>query len=555
MPPGPELAAALALIDRSRLSGHDTVVLLQARARQVAHEQAELYADMAEVADRVRREVVGLPGVWDSDVPKFAAAEVAAALRLTKRAAGGVLEDAWLLVERLPAVWRALRAGLIDVPRAKVMVRETRVLPEPVARRVVGQILPQAPELTTGQLAYRVRRLVLEADPCAARNSYELGVAERRIVAGTDPDGTAYLAGYQLPVGPAAAAYERVDAIARAAKQAGDGRPMDQIRADVYLGLLEGTWNGPGPVHRRGVIELTADLPTLLNLADNPAELHGWGPVIADIARQITTQATTRTTVRDTIWVYSITDPLTGRLLHHGTTRRPVLPAPGSTRRRPLHLEPAGSGDTAHPPTAPCTEIGAQAEPTTGTGPGTDAEPVGLDTGPGAGPEGETQSRSPTAGSRGEDIGTGGRDTGTGQTARPAVAAQPAVAAVSGERAGTTERDPRRFLSARDRAHVIARDRTCRGPGCRVSARRSEIDHIVPHAQGGSSTPDNTDAKCGFCHDLKDAGWVVTRTPRGTTLWTSPLGHTYRKPPEPITRPADLTPAERRLAENLDQPP
>ncbi|RAY12536.1 hypothetical protein DPM19_25765 [Actinomadura craniellae] len=62
------------------MSGYDAVVVLRARARQVAHEQAELYADMVEVAERVRREVVGLPGVWDSDVPKFAAAEVAAAL-------------------------------------------------------------------------------------------------------------------------------------------------------------------------------------------------------------------------------------------------------------------------------------------------------------------------------------------------------------------------------------------------------------------------------------------------------------------------------------------
>ncbi|WP_267900917.1 HNH endonuclease signature motif containing protein [Actinomadura craniellae] len=483
---------------------------------------------------------------------------------MTKRAAGGVLEDAWLLVERLPAVWRALRAGAIDAARAKVMVHETRALAEPFARRVAAQVLPQAPELTTGQLAYRLRRLVLETDPDAAKDNYILRVAERRVVAGTNPDGTAYLSGCSLPVGQAAAAYERVNAIARATKQSGDSRPMDQIRTDVYLGLLEGTWNGPGPVHRRGVIELTADLPTLLNLADNPAELHGWGPVIADIARQITHQATTQPAAGNTAWAYSITEPRTGRLLYHGTTRR-----------RPTHLSPPGSGTAAH-------SNSATAGPATGNRPGAGDEAGGKAVatgraGSGAGGEGSgaggraggkavaldragsgAGGRATGTGGRAENrasvkdqakSGTEGRDTGTGGAVHPVTAAGP------GKRVAPSERDPRRTLTARDRAYVIARDRTCRGPGCRVPARRAEIDHIVPHADGGPSTPDNADAKCAYCHDLKDGGWTTTRTPRGVTVWTSPLGHTYTKLPEPVTRPADLTPAEQRLATNLDQLP
>lgn len=52
MAPGPELMARLADIDRSRLNRHDLTVVLQARARQLAHQQAELLADMAEIARR-----------------------------------------------------------------------------------------------------------------------------------------------------------------------------------------------------------------------------------------------------------------------------------------------------------------------------------------------------------------------------------------------------------------------------------------------------------------------------------------------------------------------
>jgi hypothetical protein len=45
MPPGPELACILTSIDRAQLNGHDLVILMQAPAKQIAHEQAEFYAN------------------------------------------------------------------------------------------------------------------------------------------------------------------------------------------------------------------------------------------------------------------------------------------------------------------------------------------------------------------------------------------------------------------------------------------------------------------------------------------------------------------------------
>ncbi|HEX6469001.1 MAG TPA: DUF222 domain-containing protein [Streptosporangiaceae bacterium] len=318
MPPGPELAAMLASIDRGRVSGFDLVVLLRARSRQLAYEQAEFQADLVAVAERVRVEAAGVRWVWDSDIPELAAAEIAAALRWTRRAARARLGDACVLIENVPAVWAALRAGEIDLPRARVLAEGTSMLGVPAARRVVERILPDAPGLTTGQLAYRLRRLVIEVDPAAAGREYAESVARRKVARGSNPDGTAYLAGCNLPADRAAAADERLDALARAAKRAGDGRAMDHIRADIFLGLLSGTWDGPGPVARRGVVELTCDLPTLMGLADHAGELAGWGPVVADIAGQIAAAQIGA----DTVWQYSITSPLTGGLVHHGTTRR-----------------------------------------------------------------------------------------------------------------------------------------------------------------------------------------------------------------------------------------
>ena len=238
-PPGPGLAADLASVDRSRLNGHDLVTLMLARARQIAHEQAELLADMFEVAHCP-------PG--DSDalvsrtraVDEFAVDEIRMALRLTRRAADTALSLAMDTIQRLPRVWATLLAGEIDLPRARVLSQETSGLPDQAAREVIDQVIQAAPMLTTGQLAARIRSLAITVDPAAAQRRQERSVADRRVVSELDPDGTATLAGYRLPTARAAAAGARVDAIARAARRSGDQRSIDQLRADTFLDLLEG---------------------------------------------------------------------------------------------------------------------------------------------------------------------------------------------------------------------------------------------------------------------------------------------------------------------------
>jgi hypothetical protein len=121
----------------------------------------------------------------------------------------------------------------------------------------------------------------------------------------------------------------------------------------------------------------------------------------------------------------------------------------------------------------------------------------------------------------------------------------------AGARRGRDGRDRRRFPTFRQRAFVIARDRTCRGPGCRVPAGRSEIDHRIPHAEGGPTEVGNLDAECTHCHDLKDAGWKVRRNRHDDTVWTSILGHTYRVPAEPVTTPWAISLLERHLLDHM----
>jgi hypothetical protein len=317
MPPGPALAGFLASIDVERVSGYDRIVVLRAIQRQASHTQAQLYTAIAAVADHM--ESVEFPDdrelAWEA-----AATEIRAALRLTRRAAETETDLAVTVRRRLPRVWNALLRGSIDRPRAVVIAHGTAHLDEEAARRVVDAIIGDAPGLTTGQLAARLRRLCAETDPDAATERYAAAVEQRRITLEASPEGTAHLYGLDLPPHQALAAVNRVNDLAMELNRAGDSRSIDQLRADVLLDLLTGRHNGA----RGGVVELRVDLTTLAGLSDTPGDLTGYGPVVADIARQVTAAQT------DGEWRFTITHPDTGLPLHDGTTRR----RPTATQRR-----------------------------------------------------------------------------------------------------------------------------------------------------------------------------------------------------------------------------
>ena len=94
---------------------------------------------------------------------------------------------------------------------------------------------------------------------------------------------------------------------------------------------------------------------------------------------------------------------------------------------------------------------------------------------------------------------------------------------------------------------ILARDRTCTGPGCSRPARECQIDHEVPYPRG-STAAWNNDAKCPTEHTLKTAGLLTAkRDPAtGTTAWTDRHGTTYLRLPETLPQAID---ADDRLAD------
>jgi hypothetical protein len=83
-----------------------------------------------------------------------------------------------------------------------VICHNTFHLDPDTARRVAGTILPEAPELTTGQIAARLRTLSIQVDPADAHRRYKHGLSDRKVVAEPNCDGTADLIGCNLlPIG------------------------------------------------------------------------------------------------------------------------------------------------------------------------------------------------------------------------------------------------------------------------------------------------------------------------------------------------------------------
>jgi hypothetical protein len=132
--------------------------------------------------------------------------------------------------------------------------------------------------------------------------------------------------------------------------QSQDNRNIEMKRADALTeicGDLLARISDEYQPHRRPVsINITMDLPTALGLADNPAELAGYGPIPASVARHLSSDAK---------WRKFVTDPGTGNLLSFGRESyvppQPLvdfLTARDRTCRFPGCSQPARVSDIDH---------------------------------------------------------------------------------------------------------------------------------------------------------------------------------------------------------------
>lgn len=550
MPPGPELYAAVTSLsteDRARLRGLDLDVLARAEQRLLNALTMGQYETCVEIGlridapedtpggEHVPPKRLETPGEFSSD-------ELRPVLVLTRRAAERKYWAAYDLTTRHPLVVEAMRAGLIDEPRAVIFADLLCDLSDAQIQVIESRVVPEAPGLTTGELTDRLRREAIAIDPDYFDRRYKERVKTRKVIKRANPEGTVNLGGYDLPLDEACTAKANLDRLAKKAKAAGDDRSLDAIRADLFLGFLSGVYrhledseiihdlltrptphshspsegsraggrgsHGGGSVGPRRVMrpgyEVRVRLSTLLGRDDLPGDAPGTGPVHApEVRRVVAAQVRCE-------WRFAIVDE-SGRLITEGITS----------------ARPTGWRDNAQPRPGGIVEIAV---------PGRLLEKLA------AGPA-QTSAWAPVIADlnrRFQEY----QETEQQAAAHHQTRSQedPAGATRDGsqdEPAGATRdgraRDERRLPKIGLRRHTQIRDRRCAAPGCRASSAACQADHIVRHTDGGGTTAENLEALCPHDHRLKDdAGWRVSRTEDGTTHWTSRHGPTYSVRPPPI---------------------
>jgi len=78
-------------------------------------------------------------------------------------------------------------------------------------------------------------------------------------------------------------------------------------------------------------------------------------------------------------------------------------------------------------------------------------------------------------------------------------------------------------------ARLVRHQQTrCVFVGCGMPASRTDLDHTLAHADGGSTALDNLGLLCRRHHGAKHrGGWQLTQPQPGVFLWTSPTGRIY----------------------------
>ena len=239
MPPGAELAAVLARVAPDGVDDDGQLLdMVAAWDRLISWAHANQLAAMAEfarrpwnsgrgddaVAARARRAKVGEIG------REFAHDEVAARLAVSTRAAAQRMWLAMELVSPLSATAAALRAGDIDVGKARVIADGCRNLDPATAVDVETKVLARAGEQSGWRLKQSVRRAAIAADPVGARGRWQAAAAERGQWMTPLEDGLAEIRAV-LPAADALTVHNVLGAAARAAKTAGGGDPHNRPAA------------------------------------------------------------------------------------------------------------------------------------------------------------------------------------------------------------------------------------------------------------------------------------------------------------------------------------
>jgi len=431
-PAGIDILSALVGIDPMKLTKSGRVDYLSALEKQSGWLQSLMQRAIVAVAGS---EPTKSESKY-SNVDDANREEVGAALRMSGNTAQYRIDVARTLTAHLPETCNALATGEISAAHATAIARESaNIIASGASVEMIQKLESGAiahaefhtPAQVTNQLRSAIAKLAPEEFAEAARSAHD----SRRVSYFPERDGMATIVAF-LPAADAQTVLLAIDKLARIssgevrdsnrdankmarftklASDFADLRPLhslDAFRADAltqFASTYLATSGETNLKHRRPItLNLTLDLPTLLGFENNPGQLTGYGPIPAEIAREL---------AADAKWRKFITHPENGNLLDYGRESY----------------------------------------------------------------------------------------------------------------------DPPQIL----KDFLLARDRTCRFPGCRAPGHLADIDHAIAWDKGGETNTENMGLLCRRHHRMKTHGdWKLESFPDGSCKWISPAGKEYFVPARPI---------------------
>ena len=282
--------------------------------------QAALAAEL----DRSQREAHEAAGVPAARRGQGVAAQVALARRESPHRGQRHLGLAKVVTTELPHTWAAWRTGRITEWKATLVARETACLSREDRALVDAQVAADPDRLEAmgeRELAAACQQVAYQVDAEAFVARRRKAESERFVSLRPAPDCMTWLTAL-LPVKDGVATYAALQRRADTARAAGDPRGRGQVMADTLVAAvtsIPSVPSGLGPARAPG----TASTPVRLNLvmthtallggSDEPARLDGYGPIPAELAREIVADACDK---REQVWIRRLyTSPETGELV------------------------------------------------------------------------------------------------------------------------------------------------------------------------------------------------------------------------------------------------
>ncbi len=270
-------------------------------------------ARLAGALDRIRTAELEERKRFDpSPAPVAPHLEVALARRISPHRGRQALSLARFLASDLPYTKAAFDAGRISEWRATLIARETSCL-EATDRAAVDELVSADAEALSRrgdrEIVALCRREAARRDAAAVAARRRRAESERRVSIRPAPDAMVYLTAL-LPVAQGVGVYAALKAAADRAVGVGEATNVGNAMADE---LVRRT-TGREKVEAQPVaVRLTMSSDALLDHADDPAFLDGYGPIPAEAARALVAD---NLDADEKVWLKRLfVEPTTGELI------------------------------------------------------------------------------------------------------------------------------------------------------------------------------------------------------------------------------------------------